>query len=80
MAEAYKYSTSVNVKFDKILQKDEHVVLPAVYGNNLAELNLHAQELIGEYKAFNGIDATAEYYLFETPGSVASTLKAIGKV
>jgi len=74
-----KLSAKLTVKFDKILQKDEHVVF-FVSGDSLQELNQAAKELIGDYKAFNGIDAQAKYYLGDQPGTIASTLDAIGSL
>ena len=74
-----KFIAKLTVKFDKILKKDEHVVF-TVCGDSLQELNDNARELIGDYKAFNGIDATALYYLGEQPGTIASTLDAIGSL
>ena len=74
-----KFAAKLIVKFDKLLQRDEHVVF-TVYGDSLKELNDNAKELIGDYKAFNGIDAVAKYYLGDQPGAIASTLDAIGSL
>lgn len=75
-----KFSAKVYVTFDKVLSKDEHIVIDGVFGDSLQELNDNAKELIGDYKAYNNINATAKYHLFDTPGTVASTLDAIGNV
>lgn len=74
-----KYGSSLNVKYDKILERDEHVTF-YVYGDSLKELNSNAREIILEYKELNGLSGTAEYYLGDTKGSIASTLDAIGRV
>jgi hypothetical protein len=69
----------VEVKIDKILQRDDHLVF-YVNGNSLAELNENARKLIQQYKEFNGIEEDAYYSLFEQHGKVASVLNAIGRV
>jgi hypothetical protein len=74
-----KLAAKLTVKFDKILQRDEHVVF-VVYGDTLEELNANARELIGDYKAYNHIEGTAKYYLGDQPGAIASTLDAIGSL
>lgn len=74
-----KFAAKLTVKFDKLLQRDEHVVF-TVYGDSLQELNDNAKEIIGDYKSYNGIDGVAKYYLGDQPGTVASTLDAIGSL
>lgn len=74
-----KLTAKLTVKFDKLLQKDEHVVF-SVSGDTLADLNQAAKELIGDYIAFNNIKGQATYYLGDQPGAVASTLDAIGSL
>lgn len=74
-----KLSAKLTVKFDKILERDEHVVF-TVHGDSLKDLNNAAIEIIGDYKSFNGITAVAKYYLGDQPGTIASTLDAIGSL
>jgi hypothetical protein len=79
MAVNGKMAAKLTVKFDKVLQRDEHVIF-TVYGDSLEELNENARELIMDYKAYNNIEGTAKYYLGDQPGSIASTLDAIGSL
>lgn len=69
----------VEVKIDKILQRDDHLVF-YVNGNSLEELNTNARKLIQDYKTLNGVEETAYYTLFEQHGKVADIINAIGRV